>query len=134
MAIKFKLTVEIPADQKTVYEAWLNGKQHAAMTGVPATASNKMGGTFTAHDGYAFGKNLELDPYSKIVQSWRTTEFAEDEKDSLLEINLAEKGEHTLLTLIHSQLPPHGKQYEQGWIDFYFEPMKLYFQKLKHKK
>ena|ERR1035438_7992129 len=131
MLLQFTVSAEIPATKEKIYHAWLNGKQHGAMTGVPATASTKQGGPFTAHGGYISGKNTELVPFSKIVQSWRTTEFSEEEEDSVLEIRLEDKGKHTLVTLTHSNLPPHGAQYEQGWIDHYFTPMKAYFSNTK---
>lgn len=97
------------------------------MTGAPATAGIKLGNSFTAHDGYAFGNNIELVPFSKIVQSWRTTDFSDDEQDSLIEVAFEDKENHTLITLTHSNLPPHGMTYKQGWIDYYFRPMQGYF-------
>mgnify|MGYP000859592440 CR=1 FL=1 len=124
--LKFTVTAEIPATNENIYNAWLDSKQHSEMTNAPAVASSEIGAFFTAHDDYACGKNIELVPYSKIVQSWRTTEFSELEEDSIIEIILEDKGNHTLLTLTHSNLPPHGT-YEQGWKDFYFTPMIKYF-------
>lgn len=131
MALKFSVSAVMPASKEKIYKAWLNGKLHAAMTGEPATASTKVGSAFTAHGDYIFGKNIELAPFTKIVQSWRTTEFSDDEKDSILEVKLQDKGRQTLVTITHSNLPPHGKTYEQGWLDYYFMPMKSYFQKIK---
>ena len=81
MAVRFQVSTEIPASREKIYKAWLSGKQHTGMTGGPATASNKIGGTFTAYGDYISGKNIELVPFSKIVQSWRTTEFSDDEND-----------------------------------------------------
>jgi uncharacterized protein YndB with AHSA1/START domain len=49
-----------------------------------------------------WGKNLELDPGKKIVQSWRSTDFPKDAEDSLLEILLEKSGKGTKLTLTHS--------------------------------
>jgi len=128
MALSFTVSDTIPASAKAVYSAWLDGEQHAAMTDTDvATGGTKVGDSFTAHDGYISGKNLELAPWSKIVQSWRTTEFTDDEEDSLLEVTFEDQGNATLVTLKHSNLPPHGMQYESGWKAYYFEPMKAYF-------
>jgi hypothetical protein len=33
------------------------------------------------------------------------------------------------LTLIHNNIPKGQSDYEQGWINHYFEPMKTYFKK-----
>ena len=99
------------------------------MTGSPAKASNKVGDDFEAWDGYIQGKNLELESPMRILQQWRTTEFEDSEENSLLEILLEPEGKGTEVTIRHSNLPDHGMQYQQGWIDAYFIPMKEYFGK-----
>jgi uncharacterized protein YndB with AHSA1/START domain len=125
MALSFTVSDEIPASKEVIYNAWLDGEKHAKMTSTgTATASMKVGDPFSAHDGYISGKNKELIPYSKIVQTWRTTEFSDNEEDSIIEVTLEDKNGGTLVTLAHSNLPPHGGQYEQGWKDYYFKPMK----------
>ena len=75
------------------------------------------------------GTNLDLKPNSRIVQSWRTTEFSDEEPDSRLEILLEATDDGTRLTLRHTDLPDHGSQYKQGWIEAYFEPMLRYFRR-----
>ena len=130
MAIDFVVSVLIPASPEEIYHTWLSSEGHSAMTGSPATASDQVGDEFTAWDGYINGRNLELEPHARIVQSWRTTEFSPEEPDSRIEITLVAVGNQTRLTLHHTGLPPHGGQYEQGWVDSYFEPMKEYFQSL----
>ena len=112
-----------------VYDTWLDSAGHAAMIGSPASASAEVGGDFMAHDGYITGKNLELISGKLVRQSWRTQEFEDSDKDSKLEITLAPEDTGTRLTLKHSNLPDHGMRYKQGWVDHYFEPMKMHFQK-----
>jgi len=68
------------------YKAWLNGKEHSNFTGSPAKINPKVGGTFTAWDGYISGKTMELEPNKRILQKWRTTEFPDKSPDSMLEI------------------------------------------------
>lgn len=97
------------------------------MMGGAATASTELGGAFDAWDGYIHGSNLALDPGKRIVQSWRTTQFEASEEDSQIEVVLEEVDGGTKLTLRHTNLPPHGTRYEQGWKDHYFNPMKEYF-------
>ena len=72
---------------------------------------------------------MELEPNKRILQHWRTSEFEKSDKDSLLEILLEPDGDGTRVTIKHSDLPDHGMQYQQGWIDSYFIPMKEYFEK-----
>jgi len=127
MSIKFEVSDVIPASPEIVYHAWLNSEEHAEMTGASAQVSDKVGESFEAWDGYIQGKNLELEPLKRILQLWRTSEFEDSEKDSTLEILFKPEGSGTRVTVRHSDLPPHGMQYQQGWIDSYFIPMKEYF-------
>ena len=130
MPESIKVSATFPVAPKDLYEAWLNGKKHSAFTGSKATVTPKVGGKFTAWDGYISGKTLELEPYARILQSWRSTEFSPENPDSILEILFAPDKKGTKLTLIHSNIPKsQGKQYKQGWLDFYFKPMQEYFQK-----
>ncbi len=126
--MEFEVSTIVPRPPQEVYDAWLDSKQHSKMTGAKAKVSNKVGETFVAWDGYITGKNLILEPGKRIVQAWRTSEFADDEEDSQIEIIFKEVKEGTKLTLRHTKLPPHGEIYEQGWVDSYFNPMKDYFE------
>lgn len=124
----FKIKTRLPAAPEAVYRAWLSGAEHSAMTGGKATASGKPGGGFTAWDGYIWGKNLELKPHWCIVQSWRTTQFAESDPDSRLELCIHPSGEGSEVLLIHSNIPPGQiAGYESGWAEYYFQPMRAYF-------
>ena len=98
------------------------------MTGGQANISATIGETFEAWDGYIQGKNVKLVRPGRILQHWRTNEFAKTEEDSQLEILLEPSGDGTKVTIRHSALPAHGLQYRRGWIDAYFLPMKAYFE------
>ncbi|MEW6085228.1 MAG: SRPBCC domain-containing protein [Chloroflexota bacterium] len=126
----FTLTAIISAKPSEVYEAWLSTEGHSAMTGSPAQIDGKVGGKFSAWDGYIFGSMLDLSPNERILQAWRTTEFPEDAPDSRVEIILEKAAGGTKITLAHSNMPPDQmKDYRQGWEDFYFNPMREYFGK-----
>ena len=56
-----KVSAVIPAKPAEIYKAWLSSKGHSAMTGSAAKVTGKVGGKFTAWDGYIFGKTLELE-------------------------------------------------------------------------
>lgn len=127
MRIEFEITEHFPAAPEELFQAWLDSEEHSRMTGSPARVSDQVGETFEAWEGYIQGVNLELEPPRRILQRWRSQEFAETEEDSLLEILFEVDGPGTRLTLRHSQLPDHGMQYRQGWIDAYFKPMQEYF-------
>lgn len=100
-----------------------------------AVCNRLEGHDFSAWDDYISGKNLKLKENSRIVQSWRSTEFNEKEEDSFLEIKLEETKEGTELTLLHSNIPEgQSEHYKNGWIEYYFEPMNAYFKEKKTEK
>jgi len=127
MEDKFTLSDIIPAPPEQIYKAWLSTDGHTKMTGSPAEVESSVEGKFTAWDEYISGETLELKPYSRIVQAWRTTEFPEGGPDSRVEILLESVKGGTKITIIHSNIPEgQAGDYKQGWQDFYFKPMKEY--------
>jgi len=122
------ISAVIPAEPGAVYRAWMSSKGHSLMTGSSARIRATAGGTFTAWDGYIRGRTRQLQPGARIVQSWRTTDFADDAEDSRLEVIFAPARGGTRLTLKHTGLPPgSATEYRRGWWDFYLRPMKEYF-------
>ncbi len=127
---EFELTVTLPATPEEVFDAWLSSEGHGAMTGGKANIEARVGGEFTAWDGYLWGVTLELERPHRIVQSWRTSEFPEESPDSRLEILLEKVKGGTKLLLRHSNIPPaQVESYCKGWDESYFQPMKKYFKK-----
>ena len=128
MKNEFKLTVTLHASVEKIFNAWLSSDGHSAMTGSAAQVDGKVGGAFTAWDGYIFGKTLEMKSPRRIVQAWRTSEFPEGAPASRVEILFDEVKDGTKVTLVHSAMPEDQvESYRQGWEDFYFKPMKKYF-------
>lgn len=122
------LTATFPVPPSEIYNAWLSTDGHTAMTGSSAEVSNEVGGEFTAWDNYIWGTNLELIEDTKIVQSWRTSEFPDEAPDSELIIELEPDDGGTTLTLTHTNVPPSQEEmYEAGWQEHYFDPMSEYF-------
>ena len=104
------------------------------MTGDQAVVDPKVSGMLTAGDGYIHATFTILDPGKRIVHIWRTIDFPPESKDSVVEILFESAELGTKLTLIHTQIPTgQAMDYKSGWRDFYFTPMKAYFQKKKSK-
>lgn len=126
---RFEMSTVIPASPDRVYEAWLDSADHSAMTGGDAEIDPRVGGPFTAWDGYIEGTTTELAPGRRIVQRWQTSEFPPGSSPSVLEVELAQHPGGTLLTLRHSEIPEgQGDSYRQGWGDHYFTPMTAFFE------
>ena len=128
---KFKISVKLHCPVKDVFTGWLNDKVHSEFTGgAKAKIDPKEGGKFTVWDGYITGTNVEIFPYKRIVQKWRTTEFDDSDEDSLLELFFTYKEGYTLITITHNNLPDGTEvKYKKGWKEHYFKFMKKYFEK-----
>ena len=111
-----------------VYDAFLSPKSHAAFTGAAATGSPRVGGAFTAWDGYITGVHRELVAGRRIVQDWRTTEWPEGAPPSSVEFTFRPSRGGTEVRMVHTKVPPaQADSYRQGWIDYYWTPLKAYF-------
>ncbi len=118
------------ASPNEVYEAIVNAKKHADFTGAPAENDGKPGGEHSAFDGYCFGENVELAYGKKIVQTWQADEdgWPEDHFSTVIyELSIVPGG--TLLTFKHLGVPEEvADAIDQGWTDYYWEPLKAYFE------
>lgn len=116
-----------------LYNFFIDSKLHTEITESKAIMSNKIGGKFTAWDGYIQGEIVSLEKNRKIIQKWRTTEFKKNDKDSILEITIKEIGKNrTKLILKHSGLPEGSEEeYKNGWKEFYISPLKEFIKKQK---
>jgi activator of HSP90 ATPase len=124
----FVLMETFSCKPQKLYQAWLSSFLHSEMIGSESVIDPVVGGSFKIWDNYISGKTIELIPDKKIVQLWRTTEFSDDDKDSLLELDIEEVNGMTKLTLSHSDIPDgQARDYKQGWIEYYFDQMKEYF-------
>lgn len=127
MTIEFTVSGILPASPQAIYDAWLDNDGHTRMTGSPAHATPIVGNSFDAWEGHITGKNLELDPGKRIVQSWRAADYTESDGHSQIEITLEPVEGGTKITLTHSNVPDNQTGHQAGWLSHYFEPMKHYF-------
>jgi activator of HSP90 ATPase len=124
----FIISAVIPASPKDLFDAWLDGVQHGAMTQSSATATNEIAKIFTAHDGYINEINLELEDGERILQTWRTSQFEVSEPESSVEVTLEQVEVGTKLILRNWNIPDdQADGYKTGWQDFYFTLMIEYF-------
>jgi len=124
MSKAIKQTVTIKATPHAIYEALMDEKKHAVFTGGEAKISRKTNGKFTIYGGDIEGKNLELVPDRKIVQSWRYSDWTEGHySKATFSLEPTEKG--TRLTFTQTDVPDDKyEDIKQGWKDYYWGPMK----------
>jgi uncharacterized protein YndB with AHSA1/START domain len=126
-----KVSARFPVTPERLYRAWLDSTEHGRFTGGGADIEPVVGGRFMSWDDYMTGMLLQLEPGKRIVMTLRTTEFPDAAPDSRLEVLFTPEGDGTRLTLVHTDIPAgDGDKYEDGWIDYYFEPMQRYFRKI----
>src|ERR1700733_5743982 len=125
--------VKFKASPKELFNLFLDSKQHSAGTGSKAKVSSKVGGSFSAWDGYIRGKNLAIIPGRMITQAWRTSEFKDSDHDSILVLTFEKAPGGTLLTMTHTAVPDHkAADFNSGWKKSYWTPIKKHLAKAKN--
>lgn len=120
-------SVVLNASPEEVYDVLMDSKKHSEFTGGKAVMSQKVGGKFTAYDGYIEGTNTELKPGRKIIQSWRATDWPKGHY-SKVTYTLTKKGDKTELKFKQEDVPADQcEDIKRGWVDYYWEPLKKMF-------
>jgi activator of HSP90 ATPase len=124
-------TVTLSAAPKVIYDMLMDSKKHAAFTGAKATMSKKVGAVCSAYDKYITAINLELVPNKKIVQAWRAKDWAVSHW-SIICYELWGKGKNTEVRFTQCGVPEDQyKDLNNGWKEFYWEPMQAVLEKKK---
>ncbi|MFN8206483.1 MAG: SRPBCC domain-containing protein [Bacteroidales bacterium] len=126
-----QLSVVLPGSPEIIFNAWLDASQHAEFTGADARIEPFTEGTFHLAEGYITGRNLLVEPCSRIIQAWRTTDFPPESPASELDLRFEKAGNDTRFTLSQTHIPDGmAEDLKQGWLEYYFEPMKDYFSQI----
>jgi uncharacterized protein YndB with AHSA1/START domain len=127
MCKTIKQRVKFKADPATVYELLADSRKHSAITGLPATISTKIGGTFSIGESDVTGINVDLVPGRRIVQAWRHRKFPEG-IFSMAAVTLKPTADGgTELVLTHRGVPKDLiPETEQAWRDQYWQRIKAY--------
>ena len=112
------------ASPHEVYEMLMDSKKHALFSDASARISRKVGGKFTAYDGWITGKNLKLTKDKEIIQSWRSEDWPKGHY-STVKFTLKKDGAGTKLIFLQTDIPAADyKDISSGWKEFYWERMK----------
>jgi activator of HSP90 ATPase len=128
MSHTIHLAAELAAPPAAIFDAYLDRKTHAAITGARAVVSPRAGAKFSAFGGTLRGTILKLEPKSLIVQSWRASHWKKSDADSILILSLKPQGRaKTLIELVHANVPEHDfAGVSQGWELYYWAPWREY--------
>src|SRR3990172_10430303 len=119
-------SVLLPATADALFEMYLDPAVHGAFTGFPVTIGEESGAAFRAFDGQLSGTMLVVVRPRLIVQSWRSTKFADGDQDSTLILLFSPDApdDHSgRIELTHLDVPEHDYQgVTEGWQQYYWQP------------
>ena len=109
-----------------LYEILMDAKHHAAFTGDDANIRDEVGGTFSTYGGYSTGKNKELLPGKRIVQTWRAADWPEG-VESNVTFDFEQHGDNAIIHFTQTNVPDEqSESIANGWHEYYWEPMRGY--------
>jgi activator of HSP90 ATPase len=124
MGKSIRQVVTFAATPHDVYELLMSSEKHAAFSGSAASISREAGGPIMAYDGYITGKNIELVPDRRIVQTWRASDWP-DGIVSIVTFDFSMVKGRTEMVFTQTGVPDDQvAQIRKGWIDFYWQPMR----------
>lgn len=126
--------VSFVAAPERVYHLLTGSAEFAAATERPAEIDATEGGVFSIFGGYIQGRQIELVPGKRIIQTWRGVDWAPG-AHSLVRFALTPEGNGTRLVVDHEaypegpspMYPTWHEHLSTNWPVFYFEPIAKYF-------
>jgi len=108
-----------------IYEAFMDSKIHSKFTESKAKISREIGGKVSVFEGDLNGKNIELIPDKKIVQTWRSEgENWPKGYFSTITIVLEPIDSGTMIKFTHVDIPEGAyESVKDGWDSYYWEPL-----------
>ena len=118
----------LKASRKRVYEALLDADQFRKVTGGEETQiSPDAGGAFSCFGNRIAGRHIELVPYERIVQAWRSNGWAPGVY-SIAKFQFKEQGAGTKVIFDHTGFPKGAAEHlATGWKANYWEALERYF-------
>ncbi len=119
--------VTVRASPGKAYQALLDSRTHAELTGAGAHIGRSVGSAFFAHDGWVTGFQLKLVHGKKIVQLWRGKDWPKGHY-SIATFTFSKAGKGARISLKQEHVPAkHAAAIAKGWKEFYWEPMQRHF-------
>ncbi len=124
-----KQTYEINAKPDEVFDALVNPEIIQDWSGDEAKMNADTGAKFSLWGGQMFGTNLEVIKNKKLVQEWCYDQW---DKPSKVTFTLKAKGKHTIVELLHEDVPEKSlTSITEGWDIYYLGAIREMFEELK---
>ena len=121
--------VVLPVGAETLFEMYLDPQVHGAITGAAVTIGPEPGSAFSAFEGALSGAVLVVVRPRLIVQSWRSTQFKDVDRDSTLILSFTGEGQQGRIDLVHLDVPDHDyEDVVEGWQKYYWAPWRAYLE------
>src|SRR5262249_50068690 len=106
---------------------YLDPAAHAAFTGAPVTIARHPGAPFRAFDGALSGTIIHVEPKRLIVQTWRSTNFAAGDIDSVLVLTFWPQDDGARIELAQINVSDGDfAGVSHGWEKYYWTPWRAY--------
>lgn len=116
-------TYSIKAPVAKVWQALTDDKVMERWGAGPAKMDPTKGGEFSLWGGDIHGTNTKFIPEKILEQDWYGHDHPERKYKVTFTLNL--DGAATAVHLLHADVPDEEvKDFENGWRDYYFNPMK----------
>ncbi len=120
-------SVVLPANPDELFDAYLDARRHAAITGAPVRIGASRGAEFHAFNGALSGRILEVMPKQLIVQTWRASHWTLADLDSILILRFSADPAGGRIDAVHANIADHDLEaVSQGWGKYYWEPWRAY--------
>ena len=120
-------TYKISSTIDRVWQALVDPTVINEWGGGPSKMDSEIGTEFELWNGDIYGKNIEVESKSKLVQEWFGGDWA---KPSILTFTLKKDKEGVILELEQTDVPDEEfEDIDAGWDEYYLGPMKQMLEK-----
>jgi uncharacterized protein YndB with AHSA1/START domain len=121
--------VMIKTSAKKIFDTLIDPKQLSAFAGgPPAEIDATAGGSFCCFSGHIIGRNIELVPGQRVVQAWRSAQWAEGVY-SIVRFELHDESGSTRIVFDQAGSPEEaGSHLETGWAKMHWQPLNAYLE------
>ena len=123
-----QLHCDVRSPKEPVFNAWLNQFQQGAITQALAFITPEINGKIELWNGAVIGRFLQIEKYKRLVLTWRTVEFDEQQPDTHLILRFQDTPKGSRFIVQHENIPLDMlNQFRFAWEQVYFPNLKTYF-------